>query len=282
MNEYIVALKQLLVDSFLNLYQQYHGEDIYACSLILNEFLLVDDLAISTEKSIFDESENHLQYLAEHERWMVEKWCYHSHHHHTYTLKKFSAELAKYFQHQLRLNDVSSHQKQSTPSNHFSLFLKSFEAAIQSLIQQHTLDLSRMIFFIHIPTQVELEIQSAEYLNHDSLLLRHFLFYKNQKKSKINTPRTKLSQTDKDLLTDLGQIIQVQPYDYIQVSHEAYLLTLEPYFIDTNVYIQKLIQSIASMAVEVDGSCAMTKFEILQRLDQFNYQGQVISAEIPI
>ena len=282
MNEYITALKQLLIDSFLNLYLQYHNEDIYACSLILNEFLLVDDLAISTEKSIFDDSESRLQYLAEHDRWMVEKWRYQSNHHHTHTLKQFSGELAKYFQHQLRLNHTSTNQKKSDPSNHFSLFLKSFEAAIQSLRQQHKLDLSRMIFFIHIPTQVELEIQSAENLNHDSLLLRHFLFYKNQKKSKINTPRTKLSQTDKDLLTDLGQIVQVEPYDYIQVSHAAYLLTLEPYFIDTNIYIQKLIQSIASMAVEVDGSCAMSKFEILQRLDQFNHQGQVISAEIPI
>lgn len=282
MNQHISALKQILVERFLSLYQQYHGEDIYACSLILNEFLLVDDLAISTEKSIFDENEDRLQYLAEHDRWTVEKWRYQSSHQHNHELQQFSAELAKYFQHQLRLNQSNTAQKSAEPSNNFSLFLKSFEAAILSLKQQHQLDLSRMIFFIHIPTQVELEIQSAETLNKDSLLLRHFLFYKNQKKSKATQPRIKLSQTDKDLLTDLGQIVEVEPYDYIQVAHEAYLLTLEPYFVDSNLYIQKLIQSIAEMAFEVDGSCAMSKSEILQRLEQFNHQAQMVSAEIPI
>ncbi|MGE8560942.1 MAG: hypothetical protein ACN6NJ_08345 [Acinetobacter sp.] len=79
----------------------------------------------------------------------------------------------------------------------------------------------------------------------------------------------KLSQADKDLLVDLAQMVQVEPYDYLHIAHEAYLLTLESAFIDSNPYIQKLIQTIAAMDSGVEDGCALEKNEILERIEQF-------------
>ena len=48
-------------------------------------------------------------------------------------------------------------------------------------------------------------------------------------------PKLKLQQVDKDLLIDLAQLLEVEPYDYLSIAHEAYLLTLEPSFITWSV-----------------------------------------------
>lgn len=65
-------------------------------------------------------------------------------------------------------------------------------------------------------------------------------------------------------------MLAMEPYDYLQVAQDAYLLTLESYFIDSSMYIQKLIQHIAAMAAEPDGSYALRREEIMQRLQQFS------------
>lgn len=52
---HIDGLKDVLVNAFLEIYRQYQADDIYACCLSLDDFLLVDDLVISTEKSIFSD-----------------------------------------------------------------------------------------------------------------------------------------------------------------------------------------------------------------------------------
>lgn len=65
-------------------------------------------------------------------------------------------------------------------------------------------------------------------------------------------------------------MLTIEPYDYWQVAQDAYLLTLESYFIDSNIHIQKLIQHIAAMAAEPDGSCDLSREEIMQRLQQFS------------
>lgn len=279
---HIDGLKDILVNAFLEIYRQYQADDIYACCLSLDDFLLVDDLVISTEKSIFSDQEDRLQYLAEHERWNTQKWRYRSQASSEQSIKAFRTLLAEYFQSQYSFGNPLLNNQNLIQSNHLDLILNRFKAAMDTLEQVHHLNLSQIVFFVSTPKQQDIAIQSAKSLNKDSLLLRHFLFSQNQKNSKTSYVRTKLSQTDKDILIDLAQIVEVEPYDYIQVAHATYLLTLEPYFVDANLYIQKLIQNIAAMAFETDGHCAMSKVEILQRLEQFHHAGQNISAEIPI
>ncbi len=58
------------------LYDYYQDDQIYACSLVFDEFLLLDDLAISTVSSIFKDPEYLQQYLAEQDRCNVRKWRY--------------------------------------------------------------------------------------------------------------------------------------------------------------------------------------------------------------
>ncbi len=82
-------------------------------------------------------------------------------------------------------------------------------------------------------------------------------------------PKLKLQQVDKDLLIDLAQLLEVEPYDYLSIAHEAYLLTLEPSFIDSNLYIQRLIQHVAAMDNHEQGEFALHKEEITQRIQQF-------------
>ncbi len=53
------------------------------------------------------------------------------------------------------------------------------------------------------------------------------------------------------------------------IAHEAYLLTLEPSFIDSNLYIQRLIQHVAAMDNHEQGSLPLHKEEITQRIQQF-------------
>ena len=100
--------------------------------------------------------------------------------------------------------------------------------------------------------------------------MRDFLASRQTLSQSTVNKRLKLSQSDKDILIDLEQMLTIEPYDYLQVAQDAYLLTLESYFIDSNIYIQKLIQHIAAMAAEPDGSCALSWEEIMQRLQQFS------------
>ncbi len=276
------GLKNILVNAFLEMYQHYQADDIYACCLTLDEFLLVEDLTLSTEKSIFSDQEDRTQYLAEKDRWNVQKWRYRSTNSSEHGLKQFRHILLEYFQSQHSFGNPLLNNHDLNQSNHLDLILTHVKAAIDTLEQVHHLDLNRIVFFLSAPTQDYIEIHSAKKLNKDSLLLRHFLFNKNQKNAKQSDARSKLSQTDKDMLVDLGQIVEIEPYDYLQVAHQAYLLTLEPYFIDTNPYIQKLVHHIAAMAFEVDGSCALSKDEILQRLQQFHHAGQNNPVNLPI
>ena len=71
MLNYVERLEQTLVEEFYQLYDHYQDDGIYACSLVFDEFLLLDDLAISTECSIFKDPEDQRQYLAEQDRWNV-------------------------------------------------------------------------------------------------------------------------------------------------------------------------------------------------------------------
>ena len=147
-----------------------------------------------------------------------------------------------------------------------------FQQAKQSLSGAYGLDLSQILFFIHVPKQADVEIYSAQFLNSPSALLDEFLHNKTpQTTTEQSTaqPKLKLQQVDKDLLIDLAQLLEVEPYDYLSIAHEAYLLTLEPSFIDSNLYIQRLIQHVAAMDNHEQGEFALHKEEITQRIQQF-------------
>ena len=55
MLDHLDTLKEVLIKEFYQLYDHYSDDEIYACSLVFDEFLRVDYLAISTERSIFND-----------------------------------------------------------------------------------------------------------------------------------------------------------------------------------------------------------------------------------
>lgn len=60
---------------------------------------------------------------------------------------------------------------------------------------------------------------------------------------------------------------RIDPFDYMQVANHTYILTLDATFTDINPYIQNLVQTIAAM--DTDPQFALTREEILERIDQF-------------
>ena len=56
------------------------------------------------------------------------------------------------------------------------------------------------------------------------------------------------------------------PYDDMQVAQQAYMLSLEPYFLETSPYIQNLINEIASMDSSI---LVISKEQIKDRIDKF-------------
>ena len=270
MLDYLEHLQQMLVKEFYQLYDRYQDDEIYACSLVFDEFLLLDDLAISTERSFFQDPEDPQQYLAERDRWNVRKWRYKSQSSSQSELMPFKTLLAEYFKTQHSFGHPVLAQQKQLPATHLDLLLETFKQAKRKLSEAYGLDLDSIIFFLSVPIQPECECQSALELNSDSRLLQDFLAFRQTLSQPRVNKRLKLSQSDKDILIDLEQMLAMEPYDYLQVAQDAYLLTLESYFIDSNIYIQKLIQHIAAMAAEPDGSCALSREEIMQRLQQFS------------
>jgi len=210
----------------------------------------VDYLAISTERSIFNDQEDRAQYLSETERWNAAKWRYRTVHSSNNGMTQFRALLDSYFKNQHSFGNPLLEHSKTDQANTLDVLLKLFQQARDALEQDYGLDLNRIVFFIPMPTQPQIEFQSPA---NQPAMSKSF----------------KLNHNDKDLLIDLAQLVKLEAYDYLHVAHQAYLLTLEPHFVDANLYIQKLIQHIAAMATEIDGSCAMTQAEIQERIRQF-------------
>lgn len=269
MLDHLDTLKEVLIKEFYQLYDHYSDDGIYACSLVFDEFLRVDYLAISTERSIFNDQEDRAQYLSETERWNVAKWRYRTVHSSNNGMTQFRALLDSYFKNQHSFGNPLLEHSKTDQANTLDVLLKLFQQARDALEQDYGLDLNRIVFFIHMPTQPQIEFQSAISLNPESLLKQQFLFSKQPANQPAMSKSFKLNQNDKDLLIDLAQLVKLEAYDYLHVAHQAYLLTLEPHFVDANFYIQKLIQHIAAMATEIDGNCAMTQAEIQERIRQF-------------
>lgn len=66
--------QDIVVQEFLQLYQKHHQDHIYACALVFNDHYVLDDLALSTTRSLFSEYENPTQYLPKSDKWNAMKW----------------------------------------------------------------------------------------------------------------------------------------------------------------------------------------------------------------
>lgn len=268
---HITTLKNILIKEFQHLYSQYQADDIYACCLVFNDYLWVDHLAVSTTKSIFSDHEERQQYLPHHERWNVSKWRYRSESNQNLGIQQLKFLSSANVERENNVSNLLFQYADQSLMTHIELLHEALHHAKAELVQHYGNAIHEIVFFISQAAQPELELSSARFLNQDSERLRTFLVIKQAQLKPVQQHRSKLSQADKDLLIDLAQIVEINPYDYLYVAHEAYLLTLEPSFIDINIYIQKLVHSIAAMAYDSAGRCAMSKTEILQRIEQFYY-----------
>jgi hypothetical protein len=248
MLEHIPLLKEALSEEFYSLYDQYNEDQIYACALVFNEYLRIEDLAILTIRSLFTEHEDPAQYLSEQDKWQVKKWRYRSLPCTENRFAEFKLILADYFKKIHMFGNPMQGQEYGNIQNNLDLVISAFTQAKEAFAHSYGLDTHNIVFFIHLPHQPQIPIHSAQRLNLDNALLNEFIqHHAPETRPKKSSSKQKLSQADKDLLVDLAQMVQVEPYDYLHIAHEAYLLTLESAFIDSNPYIQKLIQTIATM-----------------------------------
>lgn len=271
MLEHLQSFQEALIHEFFQLYEQHEQDQIYACALVLNEYLGFEYLAISTRRSLFIEQEDPAQYLSEHDKWSVQKWRYRSQPHQQH-FNQFKRLFADYFQQRHIFGHPLARQNDPVQQNHLQVLLNVFQQARQALSNAYGLDLSSMVFLMQVAKQPNILADSARQLNAPGPLLEEFLMHQQRPAmldASTHPPALKLQQIDKDLLVDLAQLLEIEPYDYLEIAHAAYLLTLEPGFIDSNLYIQRLIHSIAAMDSNEQGLFALAKDEIQQRIQQF-------------
>ena len=67
-------LKTLITDVFQDFFYRYKKDNIYAFVLKVDELFDIQYFTISTESSIFGETEHKQQYLLEKDKWNMTKW----------------------------------------------------------------------------------------------------------------------------------------------------------------------------------------------------------------
>src|SRR5690606_29941687 len=115
------------------------------------------------------------QYLAEQDRWQVQKWRYRTHSFSDSGLIPFKTLLADYFKTQHSFGHPVLAQPKQLHATHLDLLLNSFQQVKQRLSDAYGLDLDGILFFLGLPNQVEVEYRSALQLNPESALLQDFL-----------------------------------------------------------------------------------------------------------
>ena len=266
MLEHLPVLKDALIHEFYQLYDRYYEDEIYGCALVFNEYLMLDHLTIATKRSLFAEHEDYAQFLAQEDKWNVSKWRFRSSAQDN-RLNEFKALLADYFQRR-HFFGTPLQQQNLNELNNLDVLLNAYKQAKEALVDSYGLDVDQILFFVSMPTQRNVETSSAAFLNGSSQLLQEFMQAKQQQQVAHDPARLKkLSQADKDLLVDIAQLARLDPFDYMQIANQAYILTLDSTFTDINPYIQNLVKTIASM--DTDPQFALTREEILERIDQF-------------
>lgn len=266
MLEHLPVLKDALIHEFYQLYDRYYEDEIYGCALVFNEYMMLDYLTIATKRSLFSDVEDYAQFLSHDDKWNVNKWRFRSSPHHN-RLNEFKTLLADYFQRR-HFFGTPLQQQNLTELNNLDLLLNAYKQAKEDLVESYGLDVDQILFFVHVPTQPNLETSSAVFLNASSQLLQEFMQLKQHNHVAHDPARLKkLTQADKDMLVDIAQLVRLDPFDYMQIANQAYILTLDATFADINPYIQNLVQTIAAM--DTDPQFALTREEILERIDQF-------------
>lgn len=263
LNNVLPNLENALQQEFVGLYQKYHQQQLYAFVLVLDALYMPHYTLVSTRHSLLNEEENRHQYLVEQDKWEISKWQYRSPP--QPALIHLKNQLSNSFS-QIQLQSTQVHSQEGLRHQILRLYVQGLKTIQELAEQQYQLDLSSTLFFIYQPDNMQLVLDTLSQLNPPSALLNEAQRQFN--KAQINQSRKKyrLSQIDKDILIDLGQILELEPYDDLQVAQQAYLLSLEPYFAEVNPFIQHLIHDVASMD---SNTLVIRKQEIQFRIQQF-------------
>lgn len=264
-SEYLADLKTALLHEFDALYKKYQSQSIYAFALALGGLMVVQYTTVSTQKSLLSEAENKFQYLAEKDKWNVDKWQYRAQP--QLGLALFSRKMTEYFQ-QTRLNSTQINTQGRINDNALNFYIQAMADVKDTILNRYNIDTTKITFLVHLISNPEVALTSLEKLNPPSSNLYEAIANLKSKQITQGTPKKRLSQIDKDILIDLGQSLEIEPYDDLQIAHQAYLLTLEPYFLEIESSIQRLINDIAAMDA---GILVMNKHEIQSRIRHINF-----------
>lgn len=261
-----ILFKTLIIDAFQGFIYRYKKQGVYAFVIEVDETFTPHYFWVSTEASIFSDVEDKQQYLPEDDKWNLSQWKYKN---------KISEENKKILDQDHQISDEDTvlsrlfqdNSPQQDQQEKLNFYLDIYSQAILYLTKIYSLDRSKIIFLFHVKNQANVVVDTAQELNPPSSLLFEFIAdYKIQSNVLNHTP-IKLNQADKDLLTDLAQIIEmVEPFDTLFVAHQAYLLTFEPEFAEANLHIQNLIQHISALD---NHDFALSKEDIIERIQYF-------------
>ena len=261
--EYLPELTAALIQEYDTFYKKYHTQGIYAFCLVLDKFLTPQYTTVSTDNSVLTEHENKFQYLTEEDKWFVEKWQYRQNIDNG--INTLTNRLRNVLQQSgLQQNIMTSAERHNQTTLNF--YLESMRQAHQELFRLTPKLSTQILFMIWIPTDLEFTIRSLQMLNSPSSIVYEAIASLKARQIEKPRPRPKLSTIEKDLLIDLAQALEMEPYDDLGVAQHAYMLTLEPSYQQTSPYIQHLINDIASMDADV---LVMSKQEIQNRIRQF-------------
>ena len=261
--QHISELELALYHEFETLYKKYHSQNIYAFVLVLDVLAIPQYTLTSTYLSIFNDDEDRIQYLAEKDKWEFDKWRYRTQP--QQSLSSISKKISHYLQ-QTQFNNSTNSSATSLSQNLMSFYLQSFERCISRIKSEFSIELEQIVFAIYQPNQPQTTLTSLQKLNQVSPIRDEVITHIQNLQQQSKKKSYKLSEIDKEILIDLGQILEIEPYDELMITHQAYLLTLEPYFAEANPYIQHLIHDIVAMN---DGVLMLTKFEIQTRIHLF-------------
>lgn len=261
-SEYLADLKTALLHEFDALYLKYNDQQIYAFALVLDTLLVAQYSTVSTQQSLLNEVENKHQYLAENDKWNIDKWQYRAQTQQGLAL--FTRKMSEYFQ-QTRFNSTQNNLNDRFNDNALNFYIQGLLEVKETILKKYQIAAENITFVVHLPSNSQIALTSLVQLNTPSSDLYEAIA--NLKSSLVSKGKstTYLSQIDKEVLIDLGQALEIEPYDDLQVAQQAYLLTLEPYFLETSSSIQRLINDIAAMDA---GVLVMTKYEIQDRIQQ--------------
>ena len=141
-------LKTLITDVFQDFFYRYKKDNIYAFVLKVDELFDIQYFTISTESSIFGETEHKQQYLLEKDKWNMTKW----------RIKQKDTEEYKQSIQQNKLNNGSDtsilQMFENILPNHnvdekYALLIEQYQQAIQYITKIYHLNTDRILFLIH-------------------------------------------------------------------------------------------------------------------------------------